>query len=310
MHSRILQELEEIRIKLADGKSPNIGPGLIMALHVNTGMDYLYLVDKVIEAIKVEDLSILKFKVKFCSEMVSVDLSNDIKNLADLKRVVFNKGVVWRSYLGSDNKFSGLLFGDGKFLGNFRGYGFQLSGNMNGDFQHNYYFTGSLDEIINSDISRETKLELLRPVIRNVSESLYSSYRDEIEDYLRWFVSFSNCYRDEYIPFDYLGVITWEREFGTRCSLIDYDWSLLENFEKRHKKIEHNSKYFIPMQLKEDGLYINGEKCLSVSATKFILQSNKPENHFKTFFHSKYPDIDHYFLYFVRKDGTVVTSDI
>ena len=296
MNNDLLKRVKNLETELVP--LPN---GLIKALVINTNLDLEEVISRVVNILEKENVSDLVFD--------ELDLSNDIKTIEDFEKVLFTDGVVWRKYLGSINEFDGLLFGNGHFLSNFRWYGFQYSGNIKGRGDCGSCYSHTLRDIAIYKTNKETKLELIRPIVQCADMYIYSSNKEEIEKFLDWFVLFLNPTDDvrqfdDDLFSDYTGV-RYENSLaeGEEHDEPELDWKLIET-----KKGHDNSNILcyetiIPIEINEEGFFVNGEKCLSRLATEALVSMNNMENEITCIIQSKYPDLKYIPYRYLRNNN-------
>lgn len=280
--------------------------GLIKALIINTDLDLDSVVDKVLNILETEDVSDLTFD--------RLDLSNDIKTIEDFEKVIFTDGVVWRKYIGSLYAFDGLLFGNGHFLSNFRWYGFQYSGNINGRGDCGSYYSHTFGEVSSYRTNKETKLELIRPVLQSADWDMYAANKEEIEKFLDWFVLFLNPTDkvrefDDDLFSDYTGV-KYETisTNGRTCDIEGFDWKLIGDEDGFNGRKYCRFETVIPLEINEEGFFVNGEKCLSRLATEVLVDMRAIENQMIAVIHSKYPQLKCIPFRFIKDDREVNTQ--
>lgn len=278
----------------------NLQNGLIKALVINTDLDLDGVVDKVVDILEKQDVSDLTFD--------RLDLSNDIRTIEDFEKVLFTDGVVWRKYLSSISEFDGLLFGNGHYLSNFRWYGFQYSGNLRGTGDCGSYYSHTFGEVSSYRTNKETKLELIRPVVQCADWDMYVSNKEEIEKFLDWFVHFLNPTDgvrefDDDLFSDYTGIkyetISTE---GKTFDIEGFDWKFLGEEDGFNGRKYCRFETVIPLEINEEGFFVNGEKCLSRLATEVLVGMEAIENQMIAVIHSKYPQLKYMSYRFIKND--------
>lgn len=274
--------------------------GLIKALIINTDLDLDGVVDKVLNILETQDVSDLLFD--------KLDLSNDIKTIEDFEKVLFTDGVVWRRYIDSNYVYDGILFGNGHYLSNFRGYGFQYSGNIRGVGDCGSCYSHTFKEVAMYYTTKETKLELVRPIVQCADWDMYVANKEEIEKFLDWFVGFMYCENepmefDFELTSDYTG-IKYET-ISTRGRTFDVeglDWEFLGEEDGFNGRKYCRFETVIPLEINEEGFFVNGEKCLSRLATEVLVGMEAIENQMIAVIHSKYPQLKYMSYRFIKND--------
>lgn len=274
--------------------------GLIKALIINTDLDLDGVVDKVLNILETEDVSDLTFD--------TLDLSNDIKTIEDFEKVIFTDGVVWRRYVDSTNVYDGILFGNGHYLSNFRGYGFQHSGNIRGVGDCGSCYSHTFQEVAMYYTTKETKLELIRPIIQSADWDVYVANKEEIEKFLDWFVGFMYC-EEEPMEFDfgltsdYTGVKYEHLVCDDKtCDLEGLDWKLIDKRKGFSGNPYYSFEAIISLEINEEGFFVNGEKCLSRLATEVLVGMGAIENQIIAVIQSKYPQLKCLSYRFIKND--------
>lgn len=139
------------------------------------------IIDKIATIVETGDVSNLDFG--------EINLNNENISFGEFIDRLFTDGVVWRSYVNNnEDEYAGILFGDGKFLSNFRWYGFQFSYSLDGLGDYGSCTLQTLRTLDELKASHGSKLEILKLYVKSASPKMYDKYYKDIDKYLEWFI--------------------------------------------------------------------------------------------------------------------------
>ena len=222
--------------------------------------DAVELIQKIFDT---EDFSLLEFDEN--------DFTNDINTIDRLKEVLITNDVCYRKYIDSDDDTDGIVFGNGNYLNNFRGYGFQLSGNMSGYLDLGSFYINTIDEILITKCNKEYKIELLKLYLKvSVGGDFVNLHEKEINSYLEWLIDSKHEFKD-LVPekLEYTKV-----ELGRMRLIKNGKLGLEDNsgwFIDKENERFYFYKNFKDIQIINNCLSIDNKKLLSEGATGLFL---------------------------------------